>query len=102
MRKPNQTSNPPPSTDAIIQSLERTIAAGSGGAEAAPEVVDLMSTLQESLAKKKQGKREPWRCLYCGDVVLIKDNCRKPDCLAAIESARRRMGLKVDAEVSCG
>lgn len=42
---------------------------------------------------KKPGKREPWRCLYCSDVVLIKDNCRKLDCLEKYEAARERMGL---------
>lgn len=45
---------------------------------------------------KKPGKREPWRCLYCGAELLIKDNCRKPECVGKYEAARKRMGFATE------
>lgn len=30
--------------------------------------------------EKKPGKREPWKCEFCGDELLMWRNCRKAEC----------------------
>lgn len=64
--------------------------------EATGKVIDVMGDLQRALAKsagsgraRKPGRREPWTCPHCGDVV----HCRKADCVEKTEAARARMGL---------
>ena len=49
------------------------------------------------MTARKPGKREPWRCKYCDAELLIKDNCRKAECLEKYEAERQRLGFATDA-----
>lgn len=47
-----------------------------------------------SLRKRSGGEGEPWRCLFCGDVLADGVDCPKPRCVEAQRATERRMGVR--------